>query len=174
VLSTNDKGNVAEAAVTYEATKLGIDVYRPVGEGGRYDLIFDLGDGFVRVQCKWAPLHRGAVIVRCYSSRRNCDGSVRRVYAPGEVDAFAAYCHDLGRCFFLPYDLFVARTQVQLRVRDSRNNQKSGINWASDFDFAAKLSAVQGAIAQLGERRHGMAEVAGSIPAGSTVIRPCA
>jgi hypothetical protein len=51
----------------------------------------------------------------------------------------------------------------------ANNNQKLGINWADDFDFAARLVDERGAVAQLGERRHGMAEVTGSSPVGSTL-----
>jgi hypothetical protein len=53
-LSTNHKGAIAEAAITYHATRLGIDVYRPVSDGGRYDLILDTGLRLLRTQCKWA------------------------------------------------------------------------------------------------------------------------
>jgi hypothetical protein len=35
VLSTNEKGNIAEAAITLKAVKLGIDVLKPVSEHGR-------------------------------------------------------------------------------------------------------------------------------------------
>ena len=45
MLSSNDKGNIAEAAIALEAIKLGIDVLKPVAEHGRYDLAFDLGRG---------------------------------------------------------------------------------------------------------------------------------
>jgi hypothetical protein len=86
---------------------------------------------------------------------------------PGEVDAFAAYCPELDSCYFLPYEAFPHRNQIQLRLSRSRNNQKLRINWAKEFEFGATLARVPGAIAQLGERCHGMAEVAGSIPAGS-------
>jgi hypothetical protein len=144
VLTTDQKGNIAEAAVTLEATRLGIDVYRPTGEGGRYDMLFDLDSRFARVQCKWAPRHEDVVVVRCYSSRRNRDGVMRRIYAPGEIDAFAAYCPDVERCYFLPYDLFAGRTQVHLRLGPSRNNQRLGVNWAKDFEFAATLRPPQG------------------------------
>ena len=57
-LSTDQKGNIAEAAVALAAIKLGIDVYRPVGEGGRYDLILDAIERLIRVQCKWAARGR--------------------------------------------------------------------------------------------------------------------
>jgi hypothetical protein len=170
MLTTNQKGAIAEAAIALAAVKLGIDVYSPLHEGGRYDLIFDLPGRLTRVQCKWAPRHGDVVIVRCYSSRRNRDGLLRRIYGEGEIDAFAAYCPEIARCFFLPYELFVRRTQVQLRLGRPKNNQKLGVNWADDFDFDARLRRPSGAIAQLGERRYGIPKVAGSSPAGSTEL----
>ena len=102
VLTTNQKGAIAETAIIHEAAKQGIDVYRPIAEGGRYDMLFDLGSEIVRVQCKWAPRHRDVVVVRCYSTRRNGSGLLRRIYVPGEIDAFAAYCPEAAKCYFLP------------------------------------------------------------------------
>lgn len=166
MLSTDQKGNIAEAAITLAAVKLGIDVYRPVGDGGRYDLIFVIDERLVRVQCKWAPRLHETIVVRCYSSRRNRNGLVRRIYRPGEIDAFAAYCVEIDRCYFLPFELFGPRTQISLRLGSTLNNQRLKVNWASSYDFEARLGR-PGAIAQLGERRHGMAEVTGSIPVGS-------
>jgi hypothetical protein len=168
MLSADQKGAVAELAIALAAAKLGIDVYRPLQEGGRYDLIFGLAGELARVQCKWAPLHGDIVLVRCYSSRRNRHGLLRRTYAEGEVDAYAAYCDELNRCFFIPYGEFVGRTQIYLRLERPKNNQKRLLNWASDFDFDARLTGQQGAVAQLGERRHGMPKVTGSSPVGST------
>src|SRR5262245_51830843 len=42
-MTTDQKGAIAEAAIALAAMKLGVDVYRPLGEGGRYDLILDVG-----------------------------------------------------------------------------------------------------------------------------------
>ena len=168
MLTTDQKGAIAETAIIHAAIKLGVNVNRPVMEGGRYDMIFEVGSNLLRVQCKWSPRHGDVVALRCYSARRNRNGLLRRVYAEGEIDAFAAYCPELDRCYLLPFDLFAGRTQVSLRLGPSRNNQMLRINWAKDFEFAARLRP-DGAIAQLGERCHGMAEVAGSIPAGSTL-----
>jgi hypothetical protein len=171
MLTTDQKGNVAELAIALAATKLGIDVYWPLGEGGRYDLILGVAGKLHRVQCKWAPRQGEVVLVRCYSSRRNRDGLLRRIYAEGEIDAYAAYCEEIDRCFFLPNNEFAGRTQVNLRLSGTTNNQKLGVNWADDFDFAARIHEQVGAVAQLGERRHGMAEVTGSSPVGSTRSR---
>jgi hypothetical protein len=167
VLSTDQKGAIAETAIVHAAVKLGVGVAKPVADE-RYDLIFDLGERLVRVQCKLARRRSEVIVVRCYSARRGAVGLLKRKYEPGEIDAFAAYCPELDRCYYLAYERFAGRTQVDLRLTRCRNNQRLGINWAEDFEFGATLARVPGAIAQLGERVHGMHEVAGSSPAGST------
>ena len=101
-LSTDQKGAIAESAIVHAATKLGIGVYVPFSDGERYDLIFDLGRRLVRVQCKWAPRQGDVVIVRAYSCRRTADGLRRRGYGAEEIDAIAAYCPELDRCYYLP------------------------------------------------------------------------
>ena len=170
MLTTDQKGAIAETAIAAEATRMGIEVYRPIAEGGRFDMIFLLGDQLARVQCKWAPLVGDVVAIRCCSNRRAREGIRKRAYSADEIDAYAAFCAPLRRCFYLPIGLFPNQREIRLRLAKARNGQKALVNWADEFDFEATLSAY-GAIAQLGERLHGMQEVAGSSPAGSTLIR---
>ena len=166
VLTTDQKGAIAEQAIALEALKLGIGVYKPLAPE-RYDLIFDLRHELLRVQCKWASCQVDVVIVRCYSCRRSADGLVRSVYGPHEVDALAAYCSDLEQCYFVPIEAVPTSGAVQLRLTRPRNNQQRGIREAKRYEFAATLGRQQGAIAQLGERLDGIQKVAGSSPAGS-------
>jgi hypothetical protein len=138
VLTTDQKGAIAEAAIALEAIKLGIGVSRPLGDE-RYDFIFDLGPDLVRVQCKWAPQNGEGVVVPCRSCRRGPEGFIRRNYSAKDVDAIAAYCPELAQCYFLRMDHFADRTFVKLRLAPTRNNQRRGINWAEDYEFAATL-----------------------------------
>ena len=165
-MTTDQKGAIAEACIAAAAMKLGVDVYKPVAEGGRYDMIFDLGTELLRVQCKWVVRRRGVLTVFCTSNRRAPEGFRRRTYSADEVDAIAAYCQELDRCFLVPISLVANRPSIALRVDPCRNNQRLGINWADDFDLAATIERY-GAVAQLEERRHGMAEARGSSPLGS-------
>ena len=169
MLTTDQKGGIAEMGIAWHATLLGVDVYKPMSEGGRYDLIFDFDERLWRVQCKWANRYGEVIIVRCYSARRAREGVRQRLYSPDEVDAFAAYCAELDRCFFLPIADVVGQRNIQLRLRPARNNQRLRVNWADTFDFEARLRR-DGAIAQLGERLAGSQKVAGSSPAGSTLF----
>ena len=133
--STDQKGAIAESAIAHAAIRLGLGVSKPLTDGDRYDLIFDLDPGLVRVQCKWAALSGDVVIVRCYSCRRTRDGLVKRSHSSDEIDALAAYCSDLDRCFYFPIDWLDGRATIQLRLQPTRNNQQSGINWADEFSF---------------------------------------
>jgi hypothetical protein len=150
VVNPSQQGAVAEAAVALAAVKLGIGVLKPVFEGARYDLVFDLTDRLLRVQCKIAR-RRGAVVeVNARTCRRVAGGGyLRRTYSPYEVDAVAAYCPDIDRCYFVPIEALPKGGGLYLRLSPSKNNQQIGLNWASDYEL--------GAIAQLGERRAGSA-----------------
>ncbi len=144
MLTTDQKGAVAETAIVHAAVKLGVAVYRPLVEGGRYDLILELGTRLVRTQCKWAPHHGDVVTIRCYSSRRAREGVRKRRYLATEVDAIAAYCQELDQCYYVPADRFDGHSQLTLRLGPSRNNQRLGVNWADDYRFEARLKAPQG------------------------------
>jgi PD-(D/E)XK nuclease superfamily protein len=101
-MTTDQKGTIAETAIVHAAAKLGIGVFKPLTDGERYDLIFDLRPKLIRVQCKWAARRGDTVAVRFYSCRRSSDGLVKRAYSPDEVDAFAAFCVDVDHCYFFP------------------------------------------------------------------------
>jgi hypothetical protein len=141
MLTTDQKGSVAELAIAHAAAAMGFDVYKPLTDGGRYDLIFHVHDSLLRVQCKWASKAGEVLIVRTQTCRR------------------------------IPVAFVDGRRLVQRRLAPPMNNQRLGIHWAKMYEFRSinwdDLSAL-GAIAQLGERRGGTAEVAGSSPASST------
>jgi prevent-host-death family protein len=162
VLTSNDKGNIAEAAIALEAIKLGIDVLKPVAEHGRYDLLFDLVSRVLRVQCKWGALDQsGEVIsVRVGGSRHTPNGYVRTTYSVDEVDAIGVYCHEIQEVFLVPIEVAEGRSAVRLRLAAPKNSQRACINLASEYRL--------GAIAQLGERPAGSREVVGSSPTSST------
>jgi PD-(D/E)XK endonuclease len=166
MLTTDQKGAVAELAIAKAAADLGIGVWGSYTVE-RYDLIFDLRPGLLRVQCKWAMRSGDVIVVRCNRNRRNRNGFLRQFYSRDDLDTFAAYCRELDRCYLLPMDVFPNQSNIQLRLGPTKNNQAERINWASDYEFAATLRR-PGAIAQLGERLRGTQEVAGSSPAGST------
>jgi hypothetical protein len=155
------KGGIAEAVIAAEAIKAGVFVLRPVVEGCRYDLMFDVDGLLLRVQCKWARRQGNVIVVSTRTSRLTPHGYVRTTYDPTEVDAIAAYCAELDRCYVLPIGDVAGRQAIHLRLAPASNNQEVAIRYAARYEIC-------GAIAQLGERRAGSAKVGGSSPPGST------
>jgi prevent-host-death family protein len=160
VLTSNDKGNIAEAAITLEALKLGIEVLKPVAEHVRYDVAFDFGHRILRVQCKWARLNGAVVCAHLVGFRQTAKGAVRSTYSADEIDAVALYCDELKRVYLVPIKVVDGQSAIQLRLSPPKNAQRAAINWAERYSLS-------GAVAQLGERCHGMAEVRGSSPLSS-------
>jgi hypothetical protein len=133
-LSTDRKGAIAESAVLHAAVRLGLLVALPYSPQ-RYDLILDLGARLLRVQCKWAMRRGDVVVVRCYTSRRSRQRIVRRGYDCAEIDAIAAYCADLGRCYLISMSSLRGQRNVHLRIAPAANGQNRGIRWATQYDF---------------------------------------
>jgi PD-(D/E)XK nuclease superfamily protein len=167
MLTTNQKGTLAEAKVAAAALEHGVGVALPLDDE-RYDLVLDVRPRLLRVQCKWAARINDVVFARLYTSRRGPEGLINRRYGAGEFDAFALYCPDTERCYLLPADEFVRFRQAHLRLAPPLNNQRLGVRWASDYEFGATLSRLRGPIAQLGEHLAGSQKVVGSSPTGST------
>ena len=101
MLTTNQKGLLAEQAVIFECVKLGIGVAKPLDDE-RYDLILDVGSELWRIQCKWAVQHGEVVVIRLYFNRRGPDGMITRRYSAEDVDGFATLLPGNGTVLLPP------------------------------------------------------------------------
>jgi hypothetical protein len=160
-MNSTTKGSIAEAVIAAEAVKAGVFVLRPLVEGLRYDLAFDIGGRLLRIQCKAASRRGDVIVVGTRTCRHTPRGYVRTTYDASEIDAIAVYCADTDGCYLVPIDDVRGRSMLHLRLAPARNNQEFAITYAADYEF-------HGAIAQLGERMTGSHEVGGSSPPGST------
>ena len=88
MLTSNEKGNVAEAAIALEAIKLGIDVLKPLAEHGRYDLLWISADGCFECSANGAPRPEAGRCLRAprAASRLTPNGYVTSTYSAEEVD----------------------------------------------------------------------------------------
>jgi prevent-host-death family protein len=157
---SNRKGNAAELAIAAEAARLGLEVWHPLTEHGRCDLVLGIGGRLHRVQCKWARRSGEVVQINLETSRRTAAGYLRTRYTADEVDAIAAYCEEQNECYLIPIEVATGMSAISLRLSPARNGQRAALNWAEHYQL--------GAVAQLAERRRGTAEARGSNPLSST------
>ena len=156
----NQRGDIAEAAIAYEAMRLGVEVFRPAADHSRCDMVFGTAGRLQRVQCKSARKDGEVVIINLVSSRYTPSGCVLTRYTADEVDLVAAHCHDLGRNYLFPFSLVDGMSSIQMRLSPPKNCQRAAIHYASGYEFP-------GAVAQLGERAAGSRQVVGSSPISS-------
>ena len=64
VLTTNQKGVLAELKIASAAAEHGIGVYQPLSGHSRADLLFDADGLLLRVQCKWGRLVGDLVVAK--------------------------------------------------------------------------------------------------------------
>jgi hypothetical protein len=130
-----DVGQRTEAIVLAELVKRGHRVLIPFGTNHRYDFALDIGDRFLRVQCKTGRLRSGRIIFKTESIRSNTSVKLRRSYR-GEADLFLIYCPQTDRVYALSVDEATV-SKGSLRVDPTGNCQTKGIRWAADYELPA-------------------------------------
>jgi hypothetical protein len=139
-LSTSQKGAAAEAEIAAAAIRADLVVLRPLCDGGRYDLVIDIGEERLRVQCKWASRQGNVLTARCLTSRHTPSGYLRTTYSAHEIDAIAAYAPDTDRCYLVPIDEVQGLKMISLRLAPTGNNQAMHVRWARDYELNASLA----------------------------------
>ena len=130
-----DVGQRTEAIILAELVKRGHNVLVPFGTNHRYDLVLEIGERFIRVQCKTGRLRSGVIHFNTVSVRSNTTRAIKRAYH-GEADLFLVYCPDTGRVYAVDVDE-AASSLGSLRVAPAVNGQAKGIRWAADYELPA-------------------------------------
>ena len=130
-----DVGQRTEAAILSELVRRGYSVLLPFGVNQRYDLVLDLGQRLLWVQCKTGRRRGGSIEFPTVSVRSNRAGWFKRDYA-GEADLFLVYWPENDRIYAVPVEE-APRSHMYLRVDPPLNGQKRRIRFASDYELPA-------------------------------------
>jgi hypothetical protein len=131
-----DIGDRTTLAVMVVLRENGYAVLIPFGENTRYDLVIERRERFARVQCKTGRLRDGAVrfpVCSCYGHHLR-PGNARRDYR-GQVDYFGVHCPETGGVYLVPIADLGLRSQAALRVVPARNNQRTKVRLAIDYEI---------------------------------------
>ena len=134
-MKTSLLGDIGRAKVIAEAMMRGMMVSVPFSEDCRYDLIVDRNGSLERVQVKTTTSDGETVVVKCRStsSWSSKTRSTHR-YTSEDIEWLVTYDITTDACYFVPAtELGGGRTQLRLRLAPTRNGQRQGIRWASDY-----------------------------------------
>jgi len=132
---TKQKGDIAEAFVTYLLKQNGFNVLIPWGEDNRYDLVSEKNGVFKRIQVKYVTPKDGVVEVRA----RSCNNYNIIRYSPKDIDIIAAYSSEHHKVYFVPLNGIKHRSTYKLRLRPTKNKQKKFVVMASKYESRLDL-----------------------------------
>jgi hypothetical protein len=107
---TKLKGDIAEQAAVLQALKRGWGVLRPVGDRLPYDLVFDVGSRFVKIQVKsaWFDPPSGNYVVDNRRTKTNRRQMVRESYSESDFDIALLYLDELDLFYVMPAEIFIS------------------------------------------------------------------
>jgi hypothetical protein len=127
---TKQKGDIAEAFVTYLLKQNGFNVLVPWGEDNRYDLVTEKKGVFKRIQVKYATPQDGVLEVRV----RSCNNYKIIHYSPKDIDIIAVYSPKQSKVYFIPLNGIRNRSICKLRLVPTKNHQKKYVVLASRYE----------------------------------------
>jgi len=135
---TKQKGDIAEAFVTYLLKQNGFNVLIPWGEDNRYDLVTEKNGVFKRIQVKYATPKNGVIEVRA----RSCNNYNVIHYSPKNIDIIAVYSSDQHKVYLVPFSVIKNKSTCNLRLDPAKNKQTrfvtEAIKYESRFDLLEK------------------------------------
>lgn len=147
---TKDKGDLAVGKVIADLLAQRFQVCLPISEHLPFDLVAvsQVPVGLSRVQVRYVATKGGCLKVSVRSSHSDRHGVHHRRVQLEEIDAFAVYCPQADKVYYVRRDEISEglKCDFALRVVPARNGQVRKIRSAEDFVGAARLF---GPVAQL-------------------------
>lgn len=132
-MNTTVVGDRANGCVLAALLRVKDAVLLPFGDGLRYDLVFEEGGRFFRVQSKHGVIRGNAVRFRACSSTGKGAHKVVRDYR-GDVEFFGVYVSESGKTYLVPVEA-VGISVATLRLGHTKNNQTARVKWARDYEI---------------------------------------
>ena len=133
--SLKTKGDLAELKVAADLIERGYRIAIPYGEDNDFDLILMRGEKLERVQVKYTESDGKVITLHCRSHSLT-NGRVRQTkyYTAKTVDWMAVYDRTTERCYYMhAVELGEGHASLLLRLVPTRNGQKAGVRYASDY-----------------------------------------
>lgn len=128
---TKEKGDLGAAKAHADLVEKGFIVLFPATEHAPFDLVAYRAGRFWRIQVKYRAARSGCLTVHLRSVWADRNGTHMRPMDKRAIDLVCIYCPNTGECYYLDPSSF--GQSVTLRIEPSRNNQQTGVQYASEF-----------------------------------------
>lgn len=129
-MNSKDIGNITEAKIISRFLEYGHTVSTVFGDNARYDIIVDIGDELLRVQCKTGRIRNGRV---SFNTSSVSPFTNKQNNYLGQIDLFAIYCPDNDKCYGVP-PTHVGISKGYLRIEEPKKRNPK-IVWAETYEL---------------------------------------
>lgn len=129
--NATQKGLLTELECELAFARLGFAVLKPISDNYRYDYVIDLGNKFIRVQCKSSITDKDkkSITFNSVSTYSNRKKSVRKHYTKKEIDYFYT-CYE-NKSYLIPVELVNTGFTLRLSIENAHNKS----HLAKDFEL---------------------------------------
>ena len=143
--NTLQKGLLTEINCIQDFIRLGYRCLKPVDDGSKYDLVVDLGNKFIRIQCKtasWATdtvQEKVAFTINTCCQTTNTKATTRHKYSKNDIDYFYTWFEGQGYLVSIE-----EATGVTFRWRYEYpvSGQKQNIHIADEYKIEEVIQAI--------------------------------
>lgn len=128
---TQVKGNLVELQCIMKFMSMGFECSTPYGNQAKYDILVDIGDEILRIQCKksrWMDDRKSISFQTC-SQTTNTQKTVRHLYTSKDIDYFATCWED--NVYLVPVE--ECSTSKSLRIAPKEKDTPPNVNLAEDY-----------------------------------------
>ena len=130
---TNKKqiGREAELRFAAEITRKGWEIFLPYGEDNPIDILAHKDNQFLKIQVKATKPKNGKLPCKLRSTNNWQD----KKYTKKDIDAFGVYDHQNKKGYLIPIKDVEGMSEVSIRIKTTKNNQKTGIRSAKKYIY---------------------------------------
>ena len=143
--TTQQKGTMTELHCILDLTNLGIRVLTPIDSSSKYDVVADLGNKFIKIQCKTASwvketLQKNVAFeIKTCCQTTNTKSTVRHKYSANDIDYFYTWFEGQG---YLVSINEVTGVTFRWRYEYPITGQKQGIHIAGNYKIEEVISTI--------------------------------
>lgn len=128
---TQIKGNLVELQCIMKFMSMGFECSTPYGNQAKYDILVDIGEEILRIQCKkshWIDDKKSISFQTC-SQTTNTKKTTRHLYTAKDIDYFATCWED--NVYLIPVE--ECSTSKSLRIAPREESTPNNVNMAEDY-----------------------------------------
>ena len=142
---TQQKGLTTEIHCILDFTELGYRCLTPVDDSSKYDVVVDIGNKFIKIQCKTSSWVTDTaqtetafkIETRCQTT--NTKGTTHYKYSESDVDYFYTWFNGQGYLVSIPV---ASGASFRWRYEYPSSGQKQGIHIAADYKIEEVIKRI--------------------------------